>query len=394
MRMIRGMRILLLSGEGVQVVSLAKHLVKIGCKVDALCAYRISSGYATRWLSKRYIAPSIENDEAGYLKKLVELISINKYNLIIPTADESASFLSRHKSKIEAMYDISCAIEDWDKYKTASCKGNLMRLCDEIGADHPKTVPISMKSVSDAVKIVGFPALIKPDFSAGARGIARVNNIRELQVVLPAILKEYGECTLQQYIEQPSHYYNVMLYRDAKGKYTGYTVIKIRRYFPLRGGTSCYAETVFNDKLITQCKQVMDALQWRGFADFDVLEDVITGAFKIIEINPRVPSSLQGSFAAGVNFAECYVKDYLGGEVLPFNYKENQQIRWFGLDVLWFLMSPDRFRFSPSWFSFFGKKISYHDGSWNDPLPMIAGCVEGLIKYANPRFRKSKLKKD
>ena len=58
---------------------------------------------------------------------------------------------------------------------------------------------------------------------------------------------------------------------------------------------------------------------------------------------------------------------------------------------MWFLMSPQRFSFKPSWFKFWGKEVSYHDGSWCDPIPMIAGSLQGVVKYLNPNFRKAKL---
>ena len=163
----------------------------------------------------------------------------------------------------------------------------------------------------------------------------------------------------------------------------------------MKGGTSSYSVTVEHPFLLEQCERCLEKLNWLGFADFDVLQDKITGELKIIEINPRVPSSLQGSFAAGVNFAKIFVDEYLGegAEVFDMaNYKTGQQVRWFGLDVMWLLMSPQRFSFSPSWFRFWGKNVSYHDGSWCDPLPMIAGCLQGVVKYIDPNFRKAKLK--
>lgn len=186
-----------------------------------------------------------------------------------------------------------------------------------------------------------------------------------------------------------------MLFRRYDGKTVASTVIKIRRFFPLKGGTSCYSETVEHPFLVEQCERCLDKLNWHGFADFDILEDKRTHELKIIEINPRVPSSLQASFAAGVNFAKIFVDEYLGNGAELFDmtkYKSGQQVRWFGLDVMWFLFSPERFKFKPSWFKFFGKDVSYHDGAWNDPLPMIAGCLQGIMKYLDPNFRKAKLK--
>ena len=137
----------------------------------------------------------------------------------------------------------------------------------------------------------------------------------------------------------------------------------------------------------------MEKLNWNGFADFDVLEEVQTHELKIIEINPRVPSSFQAAFAAEVDFGKVFVADEFNEPMPKFEYKIGKQVRWMGLDVMWFLFSKDRFKFKPSWFNFFGKEVSYHDGAWNDPLPMLAGMFAGALKYLNPNFRKAKLKK-
>lgn len=164
------------------------------------------------------------------------------------------------------------------------------------------------------------------------------------------------------------------------------------RFFPIKGGSSCYCQTVEHDYLLEACQKTLELLDWVGFADFDVLEDAATGELKIIEINPRVPSSLQASSAAGVDFAKIIMADEFGLPIPKFTYKVGREIRWFGLDVMWFLFSKQRFSFRPSWFKFLGSNLSYQDGSFKDPLPMIAGCCAGVIKYLNPTFRKSKLK--
>lgn len=391
--MVKNKRILLLSGEGVQVVSLARYLCRQGCEVSAICSNRISSGYCTRWLHRRYICNTLETDSEQYRQFLIDHLSQHSYDLIIPTADESAIFLSRHKYDIETRFPTLCAVVDYDRLMQASDKNTLMSLCEKISVPHPRTKSINERNIETVSDYIGFPALLKPDFSAGARGIVKVDDMTRIREVLPGLIASYGGISMQQYVSQPDYYYNVMLYRDSRGEITGRTIIKIRRYFPLRGGSSCYSETVECPEISQECEKILSYLDWRGFADFDVLVDKETNEFKIIEINPRVPSSLQAAFSAGVDFAECYVADWLGGDVKPYVYKTGIQTRWFGLDVMWFLTSPERFSFSPSWFRFWGKNVSYHDGSLRDPLPMIAGCLEGVIKYCNPTFRKSKLQK-
>lgn len=398
-------QILLLDGEGVQVVCMARELNKLGYELSALCAQKISSGYTTKYLHHKYKSPDIHIEPETFKKFFYRHLQEHKYDLIIPMGDESAYFLSKEKEMVEQQYNILCSIVTYSIFESANDKQKLMEVCERHNIVHPhtKALPPFVKGVESlefknalesAAKYVGFPAMIKPNLSAGAKGIIRVDDMDELERRYPTIANIFGSCSLQQFVEQPDYYYNVMLFRRRDGKTAAATVIKIKRYFPLKGGTSCYSETVDHPFLVQQCEYCLDKLNWHGFADFDVLEDKRTGELKIIEINPRVPSSLQASFAAGINFAKIFVDEYLGSGAEIFDmkkYKCGQQVRWFGLDVMWFLMSPQRFSFRPSWFRFWGKNVSYHDGSWRDPLPMIAGCLQGIVKYLNPNFRKAKL---
>lgn len=387
--------VLLLNAEYVQSICLARSFKKLGWRVSLACTQKCSSGYVSRYRDKRVVCPDPVGESEKFHSFLFDFLETERVDLIIPMIDDSAEYLSRHKIELEARYGLKCAVEDWDKFEYARNKQLLMALCAEHNVSHPHTV--KLPAAPDEVfrkelQEFPYPGMIKPDVSAGARGIVRVNSYDELIEKYSEIYSQYGSCTLQQYVEQPSHYYNVMVYRDRNGKKVADTVIKIRRYFPIHGGTSCYSETVSMPEIVEECERLLDILDWKGFADFDVLEDIHTGELKIIEINPRVPSSLQGSSAAGVDFAQIIVADLFGGNYPEYEYKEGQQVRWFGLDVMWFIFSPERFSFKPSWFKFFNRNVSYHDGSLTNPLPFIAGCVAGLIKYADPKVRKAKLK--
>lgn len=385
--------LLLLNAEYVQSIVLVRSFMRLGWKVVGFCSGKCTSGYASRFLDERYVVPNVRTETKAFETFFYEYIAKNNVSLIIPMIDDSAEFLSKNKAKIEGENHVVCASEVPVKFNNARNKQYLMGVCERYNVCHPRTKALSLSTIEQVADYVGFPAMIKPDLSAGARGITRVDNIEELKAKFPGIEKEYGACSLQQFVEQPDYYYNVMMYRGKSGEILADTVIKIRRYFPLQGGTSCYSETVRLDSICEECKKLLEVLDWHGFADFDVLEDKKTGELKIIEINPRVPSSLQGSVAAGVDFGKVFVADLFGGIPPKFEYKEGQQVRWMGLDVMWFIFSPNRFKFRPSWFRFFGKNVSYHDGSWDNPLPMLAGCLAGFLKYLDPEVRKAKLKK-
>ena len=385
------MNILLLNGDNVQTVCFARNLKALGHHVTILAEKVCTSGYASRFVDRRFLAPCM-CCKAEFDSFFWDVIKVNRFDTIIPMGDESAEFLSWNKEKLEKEFGSKVAVPTYEVFEKANNKELLMQLCEQYQQPHPKTARLQASNLNSAIDYVGFPSMIKPNISAGAKGIVRVNNREELELSFSEIEQNFGACTLQQYVEQPDYYYNVMLYRDRNGNYPASTIIKIRRYFPLKGGSSCYCETIEHNALLDSCKIVLEKLNWVGFADFDVLQDINSGELKIIEINPRVPSSLQASFAAGVNFAEVMLNDLQGIDSPAYQYKIGQQVRWFGLDVMWFLFSPNRLKFSPSWFRFFGKNVSYHDGTWDDPLPMFTGILSGVLKYLDPTFRKSKLK--
>lgn len=383
--------ILLLDGNTVQTISVARALKCAGYYITAFISQRISYGYVCRYIDKKIKAPDTSLTDR-YIDFLAQFLTKNDVDVIIPMYDDSATLLSKNKVNIETNYHVHCAIPDYATYSIAHDKQKLMELCQQNNFPHPKTYPLTQENIQIAVSHVGLPAMIKPNISAGAKGIVLANTIEEIRLKLPYATQQYGACSLQHYINHSGIYYNVMLYRSSHGNIIGYTVLKIMRYFPLKGGTSCYCETIKNEQLVQTCAKVLDKLEWIGFADFDVMEEKGTKKLYIIEINPRLPASIHGAYISGVNFPEIIVKDALRQPITEPHYQPGKVLRFMGLDIMWFCFAPQRLRFKPSWFHFFGKNIYYQDGSLSDPLPMIMGCISGIIKYLSPSFRKSKLR--
>ncbi len=302
-------------------------------------------------------------------------------DVIIPMGDGGTLFLSKHKDEIEQKYNTKCAVPDYDVVVKGADKAQLMAFCRENNLPHPKTLSITKDNIAECAEYVGFPSLIKPDHSVGARGITRVDNIEELKEKLPDVIAEYGTCTLQQFIDNKEFYYNVMLYRTKDGWFANHAISKIIRIYPLAAGSSCCCLSVDIPELANICKRTLDLLNWNGFADFDVLYDKSRNEFKIIEINPRVPASLRIAAVAGVNFPQIIVSDMLGEELPTYEYIENRVLRFLGTDLLWFLNSPQRFLFKPSWFSFFGNNVYYQDVYLNDSSTWFSWFTEGVKKF-------------
>ncbi len=365
-------RVLLLGGR-LQSLSVADSLLREGHSVAV-----ISDDGTSRKskLFEKHFEGSVNDESVVY-----EAIANYSPDVIIPMGDGGALFLSEHKSHIEKAYNTKCAVPDFEVITRGADKSLLMEFCRENDLPHPKTHSLTDSNISECVEYVGFPALIKPNHSIGARGITRVNNLHELQEYYPQIQSEYGDCTLQQFIDNKDFYFNVMLYRTKDGVFPNYAVSKIVRIYPLDAGSSCCCFSVDMKDLVDVCKKALDLLNWNGFADFDVLYDKTRNQYKIIEINPRVPASLRVAAAAGVNFPHIIVCDAMGKEIPKYEYKEGKVLRFLGTDLLWFLKSNKRFSFKPSWFAFFGKDVCYQDIYLSDSSTWFSWLTEGIKKF-------------
>lgn len=375
---------IILFGGGLQVLSLARGLKNPDTRIINI-GDKHSVGRYSHFIDKFYKIELNEIDVHIFIKFLSSIHA----DVIIPTEDEYAEWLSENKIVIEKHTGAKCAIVNPDLLKTVITKSSLLEICKANGIPHPKNAKLNFDNVNTVASYVGFPSLIKPDISNGSRGISKVNNIIELQSKLRETISKYGDCSLQEFIYNPNHYYNCMLYRYSDGTYAIPVVTKIIRFYPIKGGSSSFCTSIENKKIVEICSNLLEILNWTGFADFDILEKG-DGDYRIIEINPRVPASVHAALISGVDYGKIMVEDLLNLPRTSMKYHPGKHLRFLGLDIAWFLSSPHRFNCKPSWFKFFEKNIYYQEGGFRDAIAMIYSIWSGLKKQLSPKFREAK----
>ena len=371
------MRILILNG-GLQGLSCGESLHEKH-HVSIVATDMIST--RSSYFEKVYVGINPNNES------LFQLLKKEKYDVLLPVSDMTVPFISKNKAQIEKKYGVKCAVTDYEQVYQVEDKGRFMAFCEANDIPHPRTKRLSDDKLAETAAYVSFPALIKPNYSVGARGITRVNSLEELKMRYPQIHSQYGECSLQELIANEEYYYNVMLYRDKNGNFLSYAISKIVRMYPIHAGSSACLITVENEELLQICKDCLDKLGWVGMADFDVLQRLDNGEYKIIEINPRVPASLRAAAISGVNFPEIIVCDAMGEDIPKQNYTSGKILRYLGLDLMWFMKSPKRLETRPSWFKFFGENIYYQDIIKGDASTWWTWFVEGIKKVRKKKMR-------
>ena len=381
-------KVLILDGGAAHAMAIAECLKKSDYDVAVACDNKYEYGYHTRYADERFMG--LDSHHEGYAEKMLVFLKEHHFDVLIPTSDVAAEFMSFYKEELEPLTGV--LMPGREVFKKGYNKNELMKVCKENGFPHPLTIDLSKVSVDDvdAFAEFPFPGLLKPNLTSGGRGMTLVHNYEELKSVYPFVHAQYGECHLQQFIKAGGRQVKVQIMTDMDGNPAYSSVIWKQRYYPVNGGSSCCNVTIDNPEIANICGKVLKSIGWVGFADFDLIENPETGELLIMEINPRIPACVRSAFKSGMDYATMIADMTLGKPLRHYEYKHGKRLRHLGFDVLWFLKSPNRFHTKPSWFQFFGKDLYYQDWLRGDFCAFFWGTWGNFKKQMSPEFRKAK----
>jgi len=382
-------KILLLYGDGTQAIPVIKSFHKAGYFVGAVGESKYGYGSNSRYLDKCYYCEDVEDVDKYYLF-LAELLKKEKYDAVIPMRDENTKLLCKYREELLGLTRF--VVPDDETFEKGFDKHQLMEVCQKYGYPHPQTLIVEGGEIDGVdLNALRHPVLIKPNHTAGGRGMTLVQDRKELLEKFPAIYEQYGDCHLQTYIPQGGAQVEAQLYVNEKKELVQSSVIYKYRWYPENGGSSCCAKSVKNEKLVDMLYHLLLDIGWVGFADFDTIEDPRTGELLVMELNPRYPACVKAAFEAGIDWAEVVANEYLGLPQKQYNYKKDEYLRHLGFESLWFFYSKNRWKTKPNWFKLIGKHIHYQDMSdWTDPMPFIKGTWGNVKKQMSSEFRESK----
>lgn len=387
-------KVLILDGGAAHAMAIAECLKKSGYGVAVICDDKNEYGYHTKFADERYLG--VDSHKKEYAEFMLGFLREHKFDVLIPTSDTAAEFMSFHKEELEQLTGV--LMPERKVFEMGYDKNNLMKVCRENGFPHPQTIDLNGLELDkvqefesfEGLKNFPFPGLLKPNLTSGGRGMTLVNSLEELLDVYPVIHDQYGECHLQQFIKEGGRQVKVQIMTDKNGDMAYSSVIWKQRYYPVNGGSSCCNVTIDNPEIASVCGEVLKAIGWIGFADFDLIEDPQTKQLLIMEINPRIPACVRSAFKSGMDYATMIADMTLGKPLREYKYESGKRLRHLGFDVLWFLKSPHRFSCKPSWFRFFGKELFYQDWIKGDFPAFFWGTWGNFKKQMNPEFRKAK----
>lgn len=382
----RRISVLLVDGGDRQTIAMARALKKLGYKVTTLNDSKLDIGYVSHYPDKKIIVSGIRESITIRTKAMKKCIMTGRFDVVITTSDDTAEALSLMKDECKGKTQI--AVVDPSLFYMAYDKNKTMKVCMDNGIPCPVTL-LGIESIEDVPfdKII-YPVVVKPCMSYGAIGYHRVDSEKELIAHCKTLGSNLKHYVIQEYIPQTDIQYECAMFIDENNQVKASCVFSKNRWFPVNGGSSTCNVTVNRPDIVKSCTQLLQAINWRGAADIDLIQDPRDGTAKIMEINPRVSGSVKVVLNAGVNIAEQIVQLALGKKVTDYTaYKKDVRMRCLHTDLLWFIKSPNRFKSNPSWFSW--KHTSDQVFMWSDPLPFFAFSLQALGKYKREMEKRS-----
>jgi len=316
-------RVLVLDSENKNALAAIRSLGRHGLTVISGSSRRLTRGSLSRFSSGRVIYPSPE-DEDAFVSSIIKSAETLGIDVVLPIGDATTRAASKHKAVIAQHAAVPVA--DWTAMQIASSKEETVAFAMRQGVQVPRTY-------DDKVAVKQFPVVVKR--SLGAGGVRYVNDAAELERV------DSNGAVIQDFI--PGEGYGFFALFDRGRERAIFMHRRIREY-PVTGGASTAAESLYDETLRDLGLRLLRALDWHGVAMVEFKKDSRDSQYKLMEINPKFWGSLDLAIVSGVDFPWLTVKMALGElDEDVTDYRVGVRFRWVFDDLMHLAARPSSF---------------------------------------------------
>lgn len=374
------MKVLLTDGNFKHTLAAVRSLGRMGADVTVLSHMPGSISFHSKYCHHHAIAPDPEKDP-GFADFLLGYVRKNPVDVLLPISFAAVMHVSRIRHELEEYVRIPLA--GAPALDIAGNKDRTIQFAEKIGVRVPKTwYPRSEPDVAAIAHEVTYPAVIK---GSEESGFVRYAGSSEELLKKYRMISRYSPI-IQEYISGDGYgFFSLYNHGTARAIFMHRRI----REYPVTGGPSAVAESVYDPSLRDAGLRILDSLNWHGVAMAEFKKDKNTGEFVLMEINPKFWGSLGLSIAAGVDFPYLACRMALDGDIAPVcRFKTGVKYRWlFPADLFHVMTCPGAL---PQFIRDFGDRTMRYDIDMQDPAPAFlqAGmtAAEFVLRVKQHRF--------
>lgn len=262
--------------------------------------------------------------------------------VLIPTNDEWAMSISKHKERLSEVAYVCAA--DFFTMELIINKDKFYDYCGKMKYSVPKTWNWEFWST-----IEDFPVIAKPKYRAISGEDKNNRSTKNLAKSSLRMVKIYDKNGLEEFVNTYSYLSELYIFQDLiegdshqmftigiyanrsseiKGVFTGRKV----RGYPAEYGDCIVGENHSVPKFVLEeVFRLTSELKFTGIAEFEYKQDIVSGEFYLIEINPRAWSWIGITPSCGVNLPLIAYNDQIGlptGEVVSSEDMPNGRVKY------------------------------------------------------------------
>ena len=275
---------------------------------------RLAPGAVSRFVDRVYTVPLAVSDwrrgdgreqnsdpEERYIRAILEICERERLDTVFPSWDPEVFVLSRNKSRFTERA-ITVPVPKWSSLRRTMDKYSLIEAATAVGFPCPKTsLPATRAEARELAEQLGFPLVVKPRFSAGARGTHLVTDPPQLAAVLEQVEPSFGMPILQEWIPGgQDRRVSVSLTLDRQGQLVSAQIRRIlRSVFPSFSSVPAAQVSWERPDWTADAARLVRSLGYWGHARVQLKVDPRDGLGKLLEINCRPGFLVWCEIAAG-----------------------------------------------------------------------------------------------
>lgn len=239
-----------------------------------------------------YLLPYPSQGHEDFFQRLLEIKRRSGLDVLIPTLDAELPLVIKMADELQAK-GIATFLPTLEQFNLRS-KDRLFAVAARHGLPVPRSeTAFDEPGVLKAAQELGYPVLVKGIFYEAYVAHTADEALHHLHKVsakwgLPVIV--------QAYIQGDE--YDVVAVGDGRGGLIG--AVPMRKTVLSDKGKAWAGTTVADDRLLDLTRRTMQALEWRGPLELEVMKDRSDRHY-ILEINPRFPAWVYLAQAAAQN---------------------------------------------------------------------------------------------
>ncbi|GAB1259775.1 carboxylate--amine ligase [Aurantivibrio plasticivorans] len=272
---------------------------------------------------------ALANQLIQYLNLHIEQ---NKKSIIFSSEDIYSVLLAFSETELDTRFH--CVTPSKDIVKICANKIKFFEYCEAQGIDIPATHVFYNKKDIDAVtNQLKLPGIVRPHYSGAlpksiVPKVLMINTIAELHALGEKVFELGQPVFYQEFIPGDSTstwFLGGFFGVDGKPSDSYFVGQKLLEH-PLIGGNTTLARMRWNDPIVENGLQFIQAINYSGLADIEFKFDHRDQKYKIIEVNPRIGRWHSISQSAKTDIIREFYLTLLGMQTAPYSLHQEGRV--------------------------------------------------------------------